>query len=278
MDWPVVVGMVLAAAVMEFVDSGIGMGYGTVLTPLLMAFGYNPLEVVPAILLSQAVGGLTATVFHHKHENVDVMPRTMNPGTILGALKTYGIVESFRRGFTDDMKKVLAIIVLGVVAAAVGSVLAVHVAPWVLNAYIGAMVTGIGILLLWGRTFQFSWKKLIAVGFFASFNKGFSGGGFGPIATGGQVVITDEHRSSIGRTTLAEAPICIIAFVTYVLQKGFTAYSLLAALCVGAAVGAVWGPMFTKRLSPKWVKLVLGLLLLVLGALMFLKLGGTPKK
>jgi uncharacterized membrane protein YfcA len=170
------------------------------------------------------------------------------------------------------MKKVLAIILLGVFAAAVGSVLAVHVPPWALNAYIGAMVTGIGILLLWGRTFQFSWKKLIAVGFFASFNKGFSGGGFGPIATGGQVVITDEHRGSIGRTTLAEAPICIIAFTTYVIQKGFSAYSLLGALCVGAAFGAVWGPLLTKKLQAKKIKLILGILLLVLGIRVLLKL------
>jgi hypothetical protein len=192
--------------------------------------------------------------------------------SILKALKEHGVVESFRRGFTEDMKKVLAIILLGVVAAAVGSVLAVHVPSWVLNGYIGAMVTGIGILLLWGRTFHFSWKKLIAVGFFASFNKGFSGGGFGPIATGGQVVITNEHRPSIGRTTLAEAPICLIGFIGYVVQQGFGAYWLLAVLCVGAVIGAMGGPVLTKKLEARKMKLILGVLLLVLGIRVLYKL------
>ena len=48
------------AFVCEYIDSAIGMGYGTILSPLLIIMGFDPLVAVPAILLSQAFGGLSA--------------------------------------------------------------------------------------------------------------------------------------------------------------------------------------------------------------------------
>ena len=35
----------------EFVDSSLGMGYGTILTPTLLIMGFEPLMVIPAVLL-----------------------------------------------------------------------------------------------------------------------------------------------------------------------------------------------------------------------------------
>ncbi|MCK4232918.1 hypothetical protein KAX75_00695, partial [candidate division WOR-3 bacterium] len=49
----------------EYIDSSLGMGYGTILSPVLIIMGFDPLIVVPSILLSQAVGGFTASIFHH---------------------------------------------------------------------------------------------------------------------------------------------------------------------------------------------------------------------
>ena len=52
----------------EVTDASFGMGYGTILAPLLLIVGYEPAVIVPAILLSQAVGGFTASVFHHRYK------------------------------------------------------------------------------------------------------------------------------------------------------------------------------------------------------------------
>ena len=38
------------AFVCEFIDSTLGMGYGTSLTPILLLMGLEPLQVVPAVL------------------------------------------------------------------------------------------------------------------------------------------------------------------------------------------------------------------------------------
>ena len=40
------------AFVCEFVDSTLGMGYGTSLTPILLLMGFEPLQVVPAVPFS----------------------------------------------------------------------------------------------------------------------------------------------------------------------------------------------------------------------------------
>ena len=85
------------------------------------------------------------------------------------------------------------------------------------------------------------------------------------MSTGGQIVIGNRQRSSIGTTTLAEAPICIIGFVTYVLQKGIGSAWFTAALCIGAAAGAVFGARLTRRLDQDKGKVLLGVLIFLLG-------------
>ena len=61
--------IIVLAFVCEYIDSSLGMGYGTTLTPLLLIMGYNPLQIVPAILLSELFTGLSAAFFHHKLKN-----------------------------------------------------------------------------------------------------------------------------------------------------------------------------------------------------------------
>jgi len=56
------VGLAFAAG---FLDTALGMGYGTVLGPVLLVAGYRLPEVVPALLVSQVVAGLVGARFHH---------------------------------------------------------------------------------------------------------------------------------------------------------------------------------------------------------------------
>ena len=50
----------------EYLDSSLGMGYGTTLSPLLLILGYDPLQIVPALLVSELITGLSAAFFHQK--------------------------------------------------------------------------------------------------------------------------------------------------------------------------------------------------------------------
>ncbi len=59
-----------------------------------------------------------------------------------------------------------------------------------LKLYIGILIALIGIVIIAtiNREYAFSWKKITILGMIASFNKGISGGGYGPVVVGGQLV------------------------------------------------------------------------------------------
>ena len=153
-----------SAFVMEYIDSSIGMGYGTVLSPLMILFGFEPLLVVSSILISQAAGGFAASVFHHRFRNACFKWRTR------------------------DSNIVMIITVSGILATIFAAIIAISIPKAYLSLYIGALVIVIGAILLSNANFRFKWKRIISIGIISAFNKGMSGGGFGPVITGGQIV------------------------------------------------------------------------------------------
>jgi uncharacterized membrane protein YfcA len=264
--------IIAAAFIMEAIDSGFGMGYGTVLSPILINFGYPPLVVVPSVLLSQAIGGFTASMFHQRFGNVNFRPQTTDVSRIRAALARLGYITCFKLGFTRDFKIALAITSFGILATIVGAFVAVGISKTALTWYIGILVFLIGLLMLSGKTFKFSWLKMMGLGVLAAFNKGISGGGFGPVVTGGQVIAGNKHKNSIGCTTLAEAPICITGFIVYMLTKGLASYDALIALCIGAFLGAIAGPFLTHMISARKLKFILGASITIIGAWTVIKL------
>ncbi len=56
----------------EFLDSSMGMGYGTALVPMMLFLGYDPLKVIPAVLISQLATDIVTMTLHHKAKNVDL--------------------------------------------------------------------------------------------------------------------------------------------------------------------------------------------------------------
>jgi uncharacterized membrane protein YfcA len=235
------IGIFILAFICEFIDSSLGMMYGTILSPVLIIAGFEPLLVVPSILLSQAIGGFSASLFHHKFKNV-----------------------SFR-SLSQDSKVVYLITASGIIMTFIAITVAVVIPSWALKTYIGLIVLAMGVILLSGIRFSFSWKKLTAIGVLSSFNKGLSGGGFGPVVTCGQVVIGRDPKQAIGSTTLAEAPICLAGFVIYAIMGVVPDLSFLIPMCFGAlAVGPI-GAYATGKYPRKMLVKLLGILALGLG-------------
>ena len=78
-----ILAIFLAAHLCEYVDSSLGMGYGTTLTPVLLLAGFEPLQIVPAVLLSEFVTGLAAGLLHHHEGNIDFLRDRKAQGTLL---------------------------------------------------------------------------------------------------------------------------------------------------------------------------------------------------
>lgn len=249
----------------EWLDSSLGMGYGTILSPVLIIMGFNPLVAIPAILISQAFGGLTASIFHHQFGNVSFNAKS------------------------KDLKIVFVITAFGIIATIFAAIISINLPKVVLKTYIGVLVLVMGIITLRNVNFIFSWRKMVGIGILSAFNKGLTGGGFGPVVTSGQILAGQRHKGAIGVTTLAEAPICIIGFFTYLIGRSIGEFNgsvmsasvteffvkmfspkmfqweLILALILGSVLIAPFGAFTTKSLKKEKMHLILGLLIIVLG-------------
>jgi len=216
------IAIIIIAFLAEYVDSTLGMGYGTALTPLLLILGFEPLQVIPAVLLSQLIAGILAGLFHHFASNVYFKPKTMDMKVIIRKVKEIGVAESFRRGVPMNLKIAIILALCGMIGSIVAVFVAISLPKLYLRTYIGILVliTGIIILATRNKQYGFSWKKLTLLGMVASFNKGMSGGGYGPIVTCGQILSGLNEKNAIAITSLAEGLTCFVGVVAYVLIGG----------------------------------------------------------
>lgn len=256
----------ILALLCEYMDASIGMGYGTTLTPLLLIIGFSPLEVIPAVLLGQLAGGLIGGLAHYRLGNISLDFR--RDEKVKARLRGLGYLPR-----SLDSKVIFILAICGVIGALIGVFSAVSIPEVMLRAYIGAMVLGIGVVILIRRSRQgtFSWKGLVGVGLLSSFNKGISGGGYGPLVTGGQVISGREAKSSVGSTTLAEAIVCIVGFLGYMLIKGDIFWELAAATSIGSVVAAPFAALTVRKVNAEKLKLVIALATIILGTLTLAK-------
>ncbi len=259
----------------EYTDSTLGMGYGTILTPILLLLGFAPLQVVPAVLVSELITGLFAGITHHIVGNVDFKPKTINPKRICGAIKKLGICESFRRGIPTHLKVALLIALCSILGTVVAVLIAVNLPSFYLKLYIGILVSVIGLVILITRNknYKFSWKKITGLSLIASFNKGMSGGGYGPVVTGGQLLSGVDGKNAIGITSLAEGFTCAVGVITYMLvTKEIIDWVLVPYLIIGAIFSVPLSALTIKKIKTKKLRVIIGVATLILGIVTLVKI------
>ena len=249
MTWLNYVPITVLAFVLEIVDASFGMGYGTILTPAMLMLGFDALQVVPAVIASQLVGDFLAVFFHHQFENVDMSIRS------------------------DDFKVGMALAGFSLVGSVAAVLFALKLSKFALNLYIGTLVAVIGIVVLANheKARDFSWIRLLFLGSIASFNKGLSGGGYGPVVTAGQILAGVDARAAIGITSLAEGAACIFAVLTYLVAGKTTDWVLALALAIGVALSTPVAAFIVKKLNTKHLKVIIGVCTLLLRALTIFK-------
>ena len=156
-----------------FIDSSFGMGYG-LLTPIFIIIGFDPLLAVPVLLFSQLVAGFSGTIFHSIYENVDLDAKDKR-----------------------DVKVTVLFTIAGMIGMFSAIFIAINLPEIFMFLYIGIMLSAVGIIMIRKVRFEFSWNKLYFISGLAAFNKAITGGGYGPIATTGQVVTGRGHKESI---------------------------------------------------------------------------------
>lgn len=248
MDSKIFLLMPLAFAC-EFIDSSLGMGYGTTLAPLLLLMGFEPLQVVPAILFSEFVSGITAAFFHHSLKNVNFHPSSKD-------FKVAAVLSLFA--------------IVGVVAAVLT---AVKLPAIVLKIFIGSIVITMGVVIFatFNRSPRFTWRKIAILGTIASFNKGMSGGGYGPLVMGGQLLSGIGVKNAVGITSFSEGVTCLAGIILYITFKPEIDWSLAPWLMAGAVLSVPLAAHTVKRIPEKKMKVMIAIVVIVLGGLTLYK-------
>lgn len=233
----------------ELIDSGLGMGYGTILTPTLLLLGYRPDEIVPTILFSELLSGLTASFFHHHARNVDLRPS--------GA----------------DLKPALLLAGGSVAGVAVGVALAVNLSAEWLSLAIGVIIlsSGVSVILLSRRVVRFRTWKILGLAGVASFNKAVSGGGYGPLVTSGQILTGIRGRAAVGITSFAEAFTCLVAVGLFLMQGHRLNLPLLIPMGAGALASVPFSVFAISRTRENHLRIVIGSVTMLMGGLTIYK-------
>lgn len=244
----ILVGII--AFISEYLDSGLGMGYGTALSPILIIMGYDPLKVIPAVLISQLATDIAACFFHHNLRNVDL------------------------RAGSSDFKAASLLGIVSSVGVIIAVIIAIKIPRNVLTIYIGLLVFAMGLLVVFtiNRPMKFSWRKLMAVSFLAAFNKGVSGGGYGPLVMGGQLLSGLNVKNSVGITAFAEAITCLIGFIVYLLSGKTIDWRLTIILIISAILAVPCAALTVKSANSNNLKRFVGILMMILGLCALLKI------
>ncbi len=237
----------------EFVDSSLGMGYGTTFTPLLLLMGFELKTVVPVILLSEFCTGMAAGGFHHALGNASFKWRSRDS-------KVAGVLG-----------------MAGVLGALVAVQFLLRVPRFWARLYFALMITAMGVLILARRNkkYGFSWSKIAGLGLISSFNKGMSGGGYGPLVVGGQVLSGCNAKNAVACTSIAESLVCFVALVGFALAGVFPTAALAVPVVAGALLSAPCASAMTRHLDAKVdLKRLVGVFVLILGIVCLAKVLG----
>jgi len=262
--------IVIGAFICEYVDSTLGMRYGTTLTPVLLLVGFFPMQVVPAVLLSELISGILAGMFHHFEGNVDFKPKIMNIFKIEDTIIYYGFFNGLRKILSFHSKIVLLLASCSIIGTVVAVFIAVNLPKFWLKLYIGVLVLSMGLIILFlnKKNFKFSPRRIFILGFLASFNKGISGGGYGPVVTSGQILSGIHAKSAVGITSLAEGLTCLVGVIAYTLiSTNPVDWRLAPYIVTGAVLSVPFSAKSVKYISTNRLKLAIAILTIVLGIL-----------
>ncbi len=232
-----------------YLDTCVGGGHGTMLTPTLVLLGFPSKMVVPAILLSEIGIGILAGILHRRAGNIRLA-----------------------RG--EQHRRVLLVLSA---CSLVGSVIAVTAAVklpqrWV-NLYIGLMIVAVGLLLAtgWRSTRGFSMRRIIVLGTVAAFNKGISGGGYGPLLTGGQVLSGISEKGAVSITPLARGLTGLISVTLYFAAKGTLEPALALPLVIGSLLAIPVAVLTVTRVNAGVLRKGIVATILILGVLLVVR-------
>jgi uncharacterized membrane protein YfcA len=234
-DLTVLLPFIAVGFAAQMVDGALGMAFGVISNTLLLSLGVTPAAASAGVHTVETFTTAVSGISHALHRNVNwkLFLRLMIPGVIGGALGAY---------------------VLSNIHASTA------------KPYILAYLTAIGLYLLW-RSRHYPPKErapriVEPLGLVGGFLDAAGGGGWGPVVTSNLLVQGASPRTTIGTVNTAEFFLTATISATFITQLGLEAFTLATVgLLIGGVIAAPFGALLAKRVEPKMLMLLVGLVL-----------------
>ncbi len=241
--------LAIIAFILSYISSMVGMGYGTIIVPILLLMGFNPHDVVAGVLLSQLVGNTVAGITHHKL------------GTIV------------LRGRESDRRHLFTLVLSAIIAVAIAVILGIKLSEEYVKIYIGLIIVASGLIVSTMRRDKFLQGngidnglllKISILSFIASFNKALTGAGYGPILIPGQILLKVNVRKAIALSLVSEIVVNSIAVLFYIAAGGVN-LMIAFMLTVGTVLAAPLASVTVKKMDLILLTRVVGILTSIMG-------------
>ncbi|MFS2112278.1 sulfite exporter TauE/SafE family protein [Sphingomonas sp. Sphisp140] len=219
----------------QMVDGALGMAFGVISNTLLLSLGVPPAAASAGVHTVESFTTAVSGISHAVHKNV-------------------------------NWKLFLRIAVPGVIGGGLGAYVLSNIDAGTAKPFILAYLTGIGFYLLWrSRHYppkEKSPKIVEPLGLAGGFLDAAGGGGWGPVVTSNLLVQGASPRTTIGTVNTAEFFVTTTISATFITQLGWGAFTLATVgLLIGGVIAAPFGALLAKRVEPKTLMLMVGIVL-----------------
>ena len=119
--------------------------------------------------------------------------------------------------------------------------------------------------------YTFSMKSIVPLAIFAAFNKTLTGGGYGPIITGGQITLGEKAKTAVVRTAFAGAIVCGIGILQFYLFGVNVDLSYVIPILLGAVIGAIPATFTINKAEEKKLQNLIMFSMFILGIALLLR-------
>jgi len=249
----------------QMIDGGLGMGFGVTANTILISLGIPPAVSSASVHTSEIFTSGFSSFFHWKAGNVEkeLFWRLVITGVIGGVTGAY-LLSSING---DYVKPFIALYLFFLGFAIVKKAFYKINEEDIQNHFYPSHFIGKNISRLI-HLFRPAGKKVghifaRVLGGVGGFLDSIGGGGWGPVVTSTLVFREHSPRQSIGTANAAEFFVALTISMTFFVALGKTSgWQVIAGLLLGGALASPMSAVLCKKIPPRFLLLLVGLLII----------------
>ena len=228
---------VIVGFIAQMVDGCLGMAYGVSSTTFLLSIGISPVAASASVHTAEIFTTGVSGISHLRFGNVDkkLFKKLIIPGILGGVIGAY------------------------VLSSVPGDIIKPFVAVYLL--IMGLIIFFKSLKTIKEKEIR---TKLFPLGLAGGFFDAVGGGGWGPIVTSTLVARGNHPRFAIGSVNLSEFFVTVSEAATFFTVIGLVHWQIIVGLMVGGIIAAPLAAYLCKKISPKTLMIIIGLVIIIL--------------